>query len=285
MFAQPTVQFAGFEVTLDSVRPCRKYLDAILNFPTPKNITDIRSWFGVINQVKYAFSMTKRMAPFRTLLKPGTSFEWTKQLDQLFQDCKSVIVNEIEEGVRIFDKSRLTCLATDWSKEGIGYWLLQKHCTCKRRVPFCCRTGWKVTLVGSRFTQSAESRYAPVEGEALAVADALDKTRHFVLGCKDLIIATDHKPLLKIFKDRSLEDIPNNRLLRLKEKTLRYRFEMFHIPGVKNRAADGMSRNPTNGNVDILNIQCLSTIREHDDPCYSERNATRQASAILSEIE
>ena len=50
-------------------------------------------------------------------------------------------------------------------------------------------------LVGSRFTHPKESRYAPIEGEALAVADALDKARHFVLGCNNLVIAVDHKPL------------------------------------------------------------------------------------------
>ena len=72
--------------------------------------------------------------------------------------------------------------------------------------------------MGSRFTSGAESRYAPIEGEALAVVDALKKARHFVLGCSDLIVAVDHKPLLKIFGDRSLEDIPNPRLLNLKEK-------------------------------------------------------------------
>ena len=65
-------------------------------------------------------------------------------------------------------------------------------------------------LVGSRFTQSADSRYAPLEGGALSVADALDKARYFVLGCNDLIIAVDHKPLLKIFGDRSLENISNS---------------------------------------------------------------------------
>ena len=32
--------------------------------------------------------------------------------------------------------------------------------------------------------------------EALIVADALDKTRKFVLGCENLIIAVDHTPLL-----------------------------------------------------------------------------------------
>jgi len=40
-----------------------------------------------------------------------------------------------------------------------------------------------------------------VEGEALAVADALDKAHYFVLGSEELIIAVNHKPLLKLFGD------------------------------------------------------------------------------------
>ena len=246
VFAADVVEFAGFDITQDSVRPCERYLRAIQDFPAPKNITDVRSWFGVVNQVSYAFSMADRMAPFRELLSPGTPFRWTDKLNDLFEESKFVIVRDIEEGVRIFDPQKPTCLATDWSKTGIGFWLFQKHCTCPKIRPFCCRTGWKVTLVGSRFTHPAESRYAPVEGEALAVADALDKARYFVLGCENLTIAVDHKPLLKIFTDRSLEDISNSRLRNLKEKTLRYRFQMIHIPGVKHRAADGISRHPTN---------------------------------------
>lgn len=245
VFGQDTVEFAGFEITPTSVRPCRKYLDAIRSFPTPANITDIRSWFGLINQVSYAFAASARMQPFRQALKPGSPFTWNEELNNLFNESKTIIIKEIEEGVRIFDKSRPTCLATDWSKSGIGFWLLQKHCQCTSSEPFCCPTGWKTTLVGSRFTHSAESRYAPVEGEALAVADALDKARFFTLGCDDLIIAVDHKPLLKLFGDRSLEEISNARLRNLKEKTLRYKFRMVHIPGVKHRAADAMSRHPS----------------------------------------
>lgn len=79
----------------------------------------------------------------------------------------------------------------------------------------------------------------------MALADALDKARFFVLGCSDLIIAVDHKPLLKLFGDRSLEEISNTRLRNLKEKTLRYRFRMVHIPGVRHKAADAVSRYPT----------------------------------------
>ena len=37
------VEFAGFEITPDNVGPCKKYLQTILDFPTPKNITDVRS--------------------------------------------------------------------------------------------------------------------------------------------------------------------------------------------------------------------------------------------------
>lgn len=69
--------------------------------------------------------------------------------------------------------------------------------------------------------------------------------RHFVLGCSNLTIAVDHKPLLKIFGDRSLEQITNTRLRNLKEKTLRYRLRMAHIAGVKNRALDVLSRYPS----------------------------------------
>ena len=245
VLAADTVEFAGFEVTKDNVRPCRQYLQAILDFPKPQNITDIRSWFGLLNQVSYAFSMTDKMEPFRSLLKPKTTFTWTDELDSLFEESKLKIIQEIEEGVKIFDKSKPTCLATDWSKEGIGFWLLQKHCACEIIKPFCCYDGWKITLVGSRFTSGAESRYAPVEGEALAVAEALDKARFFVLGCETLILAVDHKPLLKILGDRSLDDISNGRLRNLKERTLRYRFRMSHVPGIKHKAADAVSRNPT----------------------------------------
>ena len=108
---------------------------------------------------------------------------------------------------------KITCLATDWSKTGMGFCLLQKQCKCSQITPICCKDGWSLVFAGSRFTSGAESRYAPVEGEALGVAWALDKCKHFVLGCPTLVVAVDHKPLLKLLGDKHLEDIPNPRLL------------------------------------------------------------------------
>jgi len=186
------------------------------------------------------------MQCFRELLKPNVPFNWNHSLEEAFRLSKDIIVKEIEQGVEIFNNAKPTCLATDWAKSGIGFWLLQKRCHCNSSTPFCCHNGWKTTLVGSRFTHGAESRYAPIEGEALAVVDALDKARHFVLGCNDLTIAVDHKPLLKIFGDRTLNEISNTRLRNLKEKSFRYRFKIIHIPGIKNKVPDALSRHPIN---------------------------------------
>ena len=285
-FAADEVEFAGFNITNTDVKPCNKYLRAIQNFPTPKNLTDIRSWFGLVNQASYAFSKTEVMEPFRELLKSGSKFEWSTELDHAFQSSKTTIVKEIVEGVKIFEKSRITCLATDWSKQGIGFWLLQKHCACPGMKPFCCNSGWKVTLVGSRFTHSAESRYAPVEGEALAVVNALEKAKHFVLGCKNLIIAVDHKPLLKLFGNRSLEDIPNSRLRNLKEKTLSYRFQMVHVPGVKNKVADELSRHPSDPAERIILPDDIATMTENiDSPPHPLLGETQACDPIYMDVE
>ena len=63
-FTGETVEFAGFEISNETVCPCKKYMNAIADFPTPTSLTDVRSWFGLVNQVAYAFSMTDNMLPF-----------------------------------------------------------------------------------------------------------------------------------------------------------------------------------------------------------------------------
>ena len=91
---------------------------------------------------------------------------------------------------------------------------------------------------GSKFTSPAESRYSPVEGECLAVAWSLRKAKYYVAGCEDLIVAVDHKPLLGLLNEKGLDQIENNRLCKLKEKTMSYRFGIIHVPGLKNKIAD-----------------------------------------------
>ena len=154
-FGRKELDFAGFEITMNSIRPTGEFLTSIENFPTPKSIVDLRAWCGLLNHAAYSFASAPHIQPFRELLKPKTNFEWTTALDELFQSSKCAIIREIEQGVRIFEKNRPTCLATDWSKSGIGFWLTQKHCSFTLTFPFCCKSEWNVTLIGSCFTCGA----------------------------------------------------------------------------------------------------------------------------------
>ena len=74
--ARDVVKFAGYKVTSDGYRPPKRIIDAIKNFSKTEKITDVRSWFGLVNQVAYTFIQTSCMAPFRGLLA-GKKRVWT----------------------------------------------------------------------------------------------------------------------------------------------------------------------------------------------------------------
>ena len=128
----------------------------------------------------------------------------------------------------------------------MGFVLTQKHCHCSNIDPTCCRDGWKVCLLLSRFTNEAESNYASAEGELLAVTYWLSKTKYYILGSRKLTICIYHKPLLGILNNCKLDDITNKRLARLKEKTFGWRYNVIHIKGSKLTGPDTLSRIPSN---------------------------------------
>ena len=252
-FARMEVEFLGYIITADSVRPSEEFLEGIRDFPVPKDVSGVRSWFGLVNQVNYALSNSEIMAPFKALLSPKSKFEWTDGMSAAFTRSKEEIIKAVEKGVRMFEVGRTTYLGTDWSRIGLGFGLMQKHCECESVRPDCCRDGWKIVFAGSRFTTGAESRYHPIEGEALSTAWALHKTRYFTIGCENLIVGVDHKPLLRIFGDKQLNDINNTRILNFKEKTLRWNFTVVHVPGDQHKLADATSRYPVVRPVDDKN--------------------------------
>ena len=219
------------------------------------------------------------MAPFKFLLSPKTNFKWTEELEIAFQKSKAEIVSAIRRGVEIYDPGSRTCLQTDYSTQGIGYWLRQKYCSCNSIRPDCCMHGWGVTLAGSRFLRDAEKRYSPIEGECLAIAWGLEDTRWFAMGCVDLTVATDHKPLLKILGDKRLDGISNPRLFHLKQRTMMWHFTIVHIPGASNVAADATSRNQSTGNETSFDALTVVRLTPALDDMEADIIAGAQASA------
>ena len=74
-FTRREVEFAGFLITEDGIKPAAKYTTAIRDFSTPRNISEVRSWYGLVNQVTYCFCKIEIMSPFRHLISPNTPFD------------------------------------------------------------------------------------------------------------------------------------------------------------------------------------------------------------------
>ena len=138
-------------------------LKSIAKFPKPKDITGVRSWFGLNNQVNCFHQDHTIMEPLWPFIKPlGTGEKWGDQWGEeqsaAFKTRADMILKVIKAGVKSFEPGRTTTLGTDWSRTGMGFHLSQKYCQCKARAPGCCKMGWKTVLAGSRFTTGAESR-------------------------------------------------------------------------------------------------------------------------------
>ena len=70
-FSSKTVAWAGFTIGPDSVKPLPKHKEAVRTYPTPVNITDMRSFMALLQQVAYCYAISPAVAKIRHLLKPS----------------------------------------------------------------------------------------------------------------------------------------------------------------------------------------------------------------------
>ena len=69
-FCQLEVEFAGFRVTADAMKPSESIFKYIANFPEPTTLKEARRWFGLIEQVSWSHSIGDTMNNFSNLVKP-----------------------------------------------------------------------------------------------------------------------------------------------------------------------------------------------------------------------
>ena len=154
-------------------------------------------------------------------------------------------------------------LNPDWSKEGMGFLLLQKYCIYPtEKAAVCGPEGWHVIFAGCRFYTNTEHWYAFINGEAAAITWSLEKCYIFIMGCPNVIVVTDPQPPTGIFGDRDFSKVYNPSLFRLKEKCLRYHFTIQHCPSKWHKGADAISYNPV-ATVEVLISLCPT------HPCFN----------------
>ena len=252
-FCKKEVDYVGFRVHEGGLSISEKIISSIRDFPRPRNLKDMRSFMGLAEQTAPFLAKAQELHPFRTLLKSKTKedFVWSEELTQAFEHAKNHLIQESEAGIRRFERTRTTMLSSDWSKTGMACTMFQKYCTCKPEPGDsvrlgCCKEGWKLVLMDSRFCTTAEANYAPIEGEICALHWAMSKFRYFVIGHPDLHLTVDHQPLLGIVNGKKdLSEMVNHRLIEYSRKLGMFMpFTLTHIAGTKNLAADAGSRAP-----------------------------------------
>ena len=85
-FGEDTVDWAGIRIGNDKVKPLPDHIRAIKEFPTPNNLTDMRSYWALVNQVSPYYCVQQHLQPFRELLKKKTQWYFAKELI-LYQIC------------------------------------------------------------------------------------------------------------------------------------------------------------------------------------------------------
>ena len=233
------VTFGGMIVSTEGIRADPGKVQAIKEFPRPENITDMRSFCGLCNQLgAYAPDLAHAMEPLRKLLQKGIVWQWLPEHQIAFDQVRKVLTCVDGPVLAHFDPTLETIILTDASNlHGIGY------CLAQLANADNLDSGMRLIQAGSRGLTGAEKNYSTVELEAKCIEWAIKKCKLYVSG-RTFKVFTDHKPLRPIFNTKSLAEIDNNRLQRIVEKTMGYSFTVDWVAGKTHAIADALSRYP-----------------------------------------
>ena len=236
VFAKPEVEYVGYRLGSVGIKADPSKLKAIAEFPAPTCRKDLNTFMGM---VKYLGNFSNEIAaaagPLRPLLSMKNEFLWLPEHLRAFGEVKKTMTSP--PILAHFDVARKTVLQTDASRlNGLGYVLLQLH-----------DDGYKLVECGSRFISETESRYSMVELELLAIVWAVTKKlRVYLAGLPEFKVITDHRPLLSILNEQTLDVVESPRIQRLKEKLSMYNFKVEWQKGSEHCMPDALSRFPVN---------------------------------------
>ena len=230
VFSQNSVKFLGQIVDQNGIKPDPEKVNAIACMAEPTNVSEIRRFLGMVNQhSKFSPKLAELTKPLRDLLSKKNQWMWgQKQKDAFDQVKKELSKSPV---FALYSPSLDTMISADASSYGLGAVLLQKH-----------SEEWKPVAFVSRTLTETEQRYAQIEKEALAVTWACERFEDYLLGIP-FLIETDHKPLVPLLGNKSLDDLPP-RILCFRLRLMRYTYVIMHSPGRSLFTANTLSRAP-----------------------------------------
>ncbi|RVE42939.1 hypothetical protein evm_012417 [Chilo suppressalis] len=250
------VEFLGYEVSKDGIRPMEEKIKAIQEFPKPENIEQLRRFLEMINFYR---SHLDHAADSQSLLnkylhkakkRDKTKIEWNVESLEAFEQCQKSLSNA--SMLSYPEPQSKLALMCDASNTGVGAVLQQK-----------VANDWKPLGYFSKGLTNTQKKYSTYDRELLAIYLGITHFRNIIEG-RNLTIFTDHKPLTFAFSKIGLDkETPRRtrKLLYISEFTS----DIQHVSGNDNVVADALSRTvesivcPTN-----IDFNEIARAQEHD---------------------
>lgn len=219
-FGQLQVEYLGHIISGKGVATDPLKVEAVVKWPTPKNVTELRSFLGLAGYYR------RFIAGYGIICRPmfdalkKDAFLWTDSQEQAFQTIKNKMMAAPVLAMPNF--SAPFVLEADASGQGIGAVLMQN--------------GQPISFMSKAIGPKAAA-YSTYDKEALAIIEALKKWRHY-FAASSVIIRTDQQSLKYIQEQKLTEGVQHKLLIKL----LGYNYTVEYKKGRENRVADALSR-------------------------------------------
>ena len=151
--------FFGMTWTPNGLKPDQKKTSAILEMPSPANLTELQSFKGMINYLnRFSPALAQASEPIRHLMKRDTPFVWQAEQERALEQVKQIISQA--PVLAFYDPEKDNLIQSDASLKGLGCVLMQDG---------------RLVYYASRSLTDTESRYSNIERELLAASWSLGR--------------------------------------------------------------------------------------------------------------
>jgi hypothetical protein len=119
VLVQNEVTFLGHKISKDGIKTDDEKTNAVRNWPTPRNIKEVRSFIGLCSYYRrFVKGFATIAKPLHQYTEKGRKFEWTKECDTAFGTLKHFLVEAPILGYPMYRGDFI--LDTDASDVGMG---------------------------------------------------------------------------------------------------------------------------------------------------------------------
>ena len=229
----PSVEYLGHIITKEGLRTADSKVDAIVRAPSPRNVTELRSFLGFVNYYgKFLPSLAVILSPLYSLLQKTKRWSWGQSQAEAFDKVKQLLLSS--RVLVHFDDSLPLVLSCDASPYGVGAVLSHLMPNGDERpVSFASHT-----------LMETEKKYAQLEKEALGIVYGVRIFHQYLYG-RRFELRTDHKPLVYIFNpSKATSTMASGRVQRWALTLGAYQYTITFLKGSENSTADAVSRLP-----------------------------------------